>query len=130
MSRFDEEKHKMEFAEDQIIPTKKSVYDYIYYESGVEKNFATALENMQNIKYFIKLPNWFKVSTPVGEYNPDWAILKKNGDIVYMIRETKSTLDKLGLRDLESKKIQCGKVHFESIGVNYKTCSSIENADL
>ena len=130
MSRFDEEKHKMEFSEDQIIPTKKSVYDYIYYESGVEKNFAVALENMQNIKYFIKLPNWFKVRTPVGNYNPDWAILKKNGDIVYMIRETKFTLDKLGLRALESKKIQCGKAHFESIGVNYKTCTSIENADL
>ena len=85
---------------------------------------------MQNIKYFIKLPNWFKVRTPVGNYNPDWAILKQNGDIVYMIRETKSSLDKLGLRGLESKKIQCGKAHFESIGVNYKVCTSIKNADL
>ena len=59
----------MEFVDDKIIPTKKSVYDYIYYESGAEKSFATALESMQNIKYFIKLPIWFKVKTPVGDYN-------------------------------------------------------------
>ena len=130
MSRFQDEEHKMEFIDDKIIPTEKSVYDYIYYESNPEKGFAEALEKMKNIKYFIKLPNWFKVSTPVGEYNPDWAILKQNGDIVYMIRETKSSLDKLGLRGLESKKIQCGKAHFKSIGVNYKVCTSIENADL
>ncbi|MDE0119646.1 MAG: hypothetical protein OXM55_06545 [Bdellovibrionales bacterium] len=130
MSRFKEDEHKMEFIDDKIIPTKKSIYDYIYYESTPEKRFAEALENMKNIKYFIKLPSWFKVSTPVGEYNPDWAILKQNGDIVYMIRETKSSLDKLGLRGLERKKIQCGRAHFESIGVNYKACTSIESADL
>ena len=130
MSQFEKDAHKMEFINDKIIPSKKSVYDYIYCESGVEKKFASALESMGNIKYFIKLPSWFKIPTPVGSYNPDWAILKKNGDVVYMIRETKSTLDKLGLRDLESKKIQCGKAHFESIGVNYKVCSSIENAGL
>ena len=130
MSRFKDEEHKMEFIDDKIVPTIKSIYDYIYYESNPEKRFAEALEKMKNIKYFIKLPNWFKVPTPVGDYNPDWAILKKNGEIVYMIRETKSSMNKLGLRDLESKKIQCGKAHFESIGVNYKVCTSIENADL
>ncbi len=131
MSRFEEEEHKMEFIDDKILPTEKSIYNYIYYESrGVEKKFAEALEKMKNIKYFIKLPNWFTIPTPVGKYNPDWAILKQNGDIVYMIRETKSSLDKLGLRGLESKKIQCGKAHFKSIGVNYKACVSIEDADL
>ena len=130
MSQFYEDQHKMEFIDDKIIPTKKSVYDYIYYESGVEKRFASVLENMQNIKYFIKLPVWFKIRTPVGDYNPDWAILKKNGAVVYMVRETKSTLRALGLRGLEKNKIHCGKKHFESIGVNYKACTSVEDADL
>ena len=130
MSRFKKEQNKMEFIDDKIIPTKKSVYDYIYYESGVEKKFAEALENMQNIKYFIKLPSWFKVQTPVGDYNPDWAIFKKNGAIVYMIRETKSTLRSLGLRGLEKAKIKCGKAHFTSIGIDYKECTDIETADL
>ena len=130
MSEFKKEEHKMEFVDDKIVPTKKSVYDYIYYESTTEKKFAESLESMNNIKYFIKLPNWFKVPTPVGDYNPDWAILKQNGDIVYMIRETKSSLKELNLRGLEKNKITCGKRHFESINVNYKTCTSTEDADL
>ncbi len=130
MSEFKKEAHKMEFVDDKVIPTKKSIYDYIYYESNTEKKFAESLENMNNIKYFIKLPNWFKVPTPVGDYNPDWAILKQNGNIVYMIRETKSSLKELNLRGLEKNKISCGKRHFESINVNYKTCTSVEDADL
>ena len=130
MSRFKEEEHKMEFIDDKIVPTEKSIYDYIYYESNTEKKFAESLENMNNIKYFIKLPNWFKVPTPVGEYNPDWAILKQNGDIVYMIRETKSSLKELNLREFEKNKIACGKRHFESININYNTCTSIEDAQL
>ena len=130
MSQFYEDEHKMEFFDNKIVPTKKSVYDYIYYESGPEKRFAQALENMENIKYFVKLPSWFKIPTPVGNYNPDWAILKKNGNIVYMIRETKSNLNELGLRGLEKNKIKCGQKHFESIDVNYKACTSIEDANL
>ena len=112
MSQFLKEEHKMEFLEDKIVPTKKSVYDYIYYESKVEKDFAVALENLKNIKYFIKLPKWFKVPTPVGDYNPDWAILKKNGGIVYMIRETKGTLNPRALRSLEQDKTKYGAKHF------------------
>ena len=130
MSQFLKEEHKIEFLEDKIVPTTKSVYDYIYYESKVEKDFAVALENLQNIKYFIKLPKWFKVKTPVGDYNPDWAILKKNGNIVYMIRETKGTLNPRALRSLEQDKTKYGKKHFESIGVDYKIATSVEDANL
>ena len=130
MSLFSKDEHKMEFVDDKIVPTKKSIYDYIYYESNIEKQFAKDLENLNNIKYFIKLPNWFEVRTPVGNYNPDWAILKSNGNIVYMIRETKGNLKELGLRGLEKNKITCGKEHFKSINVNYKTCTSVEDAEL
>lgn len=63
-------------------------------------------------------------------YNPDWAILKQNGDVVYMMRETKSTKEQLKLRITESDKIRCGKAHFESIGVGYDVATSIEDADL
>jgi len=91
---------------------------------------AEGLEKLKNIKYFIKLPSWFKVKTPVGDYNPDWAILKKNGNIVYMIRETKASLSHLGLRGLEKAKIHCGEAHFKSIGISYKTCIDIKTADL
>lgn len=130
MSKFRAEEHKLEFAGDRIIPTTKSVYNFITYDSGVEKKFAEALETMRDIKYFIKLPGWFKVPTPIGDYNPDWAILKQNGEIVYMIRETKSTKEKLKLRLPETDKILCGQRHFEAIGVDYDLATSVEDAAL
>ena len=130
MSRFRADEHKLEFAKDRIVETKKSVYNYITFDSGVEKKFAENLETMRNIKYFIKLPGWFKVPTPIGDYNPDWAILKQNGEIVYMIRETKSTTDKLKLRLPETDKIACGRQHFATIGIDYDVATSIEDANL
>jgi len=130
MSRFRTDEHEKEFINDRIVPTKKSLYDYITYDSITEKKFAEGLESLKDIKYFIKLPAWFKVPTPVGQYNPDWAILKQNGKIVYMIRETKGTKDALGLRLGESEKIACGEKHFEAIGIDYKIATSIDDAGL
>lgn len=130
MSRFQTEEHEKEFVNDRIVPTKKSLYDYISYASTPEKEFAEGLEALRNIKYFIKLPTWFKIPTPVGSYNPDWAILKKNGEIVYMIRETKGTKDRLSLRFIEQDKIDCGKRHFEAIGIDYNVATCIEDANL
>jgi type III restriction enzyme len=124
MSLFRTEEHKLEFAKDKIVPTEKSVYNYIMYDSMVEKKFAEDLETMQNVKYFIKLPGWFRVPTPIGDYNPDWAILKQNGNIVYMIRETKATKDQLKLRLPEVDKISCGYRHFSSIGVSFDVSTS------
>ncbi|HHV24392.1 MAG TPA: DEAD/DEAH box helicase family protein [Methanosarcina sp.] len=128
MSIFREDENKLNFAKDKVIPTNKSVYDYIVYDSGVEKKFAEDLENFKDVKYFVKLPSWFKVPTPIGNYNPDWAILKENGKIVYMIRETKSTKDKLKLRISENDKIECGRQHFIAIGVDYEVATSAEEA--
>ncbi|MBY0404976.1 MAG: DEAD/DEAH box helicase family protein [Cyanobacteria bacterium] len=128
MSRFREDEHKLEFAGDRIVKTEKSVYDYITYDSSIEKQFAEDLEHMQDVKYFIKLPSWFRIPTPVGEYNPDWAILKQNGSIVYMIRETKSTKDKLKLRLPETEKIACGIKHFESIGIDFDVAITASEA--
>jgi type III restriction enzyme len=130
MSRFRTDEHEKEFINDRIVPTRKSLYDYITYDSIIEKKFAEDLESLQDIKYFIKLPAWFKIPTPVGQYNPDWAILKQNGKIVYMIRETKGTKDALGLRLGESEKITCGGKHFEAIGVDYLVATGIEDARL
>lgn len=130
MSLFREDEHKLMFAKDKIIPTNKSIYDYILYDSGIEKKFAEKLEHLKNVKYFVKLPSWFKIPTPIGNYNPDWAILKENGDIVYMIRETKSTKDKMKLRIPETDKIRCGREHFLAIGVDYYVATSVEDANL
>lgn len=126
MSLFRVDEHKMMFARDKVVPTQKSVYDYILWESGVEKRFAEGLEGLKNIKYFIKLPGWFRIETPVGTYNPDWAILKENGKIVYMIRETKATKEQLQLRLPEVDKIKCGRQHFLAIGVDYDIATTVE----
>jgi type III restriction enzyme len=73
------------------------------------------------------LPGWFKIETPIGTYNPDWAILKENGKIVYMIRETKATKEQLKLRLPEVDKIECGRQHFLAIGVDYAVATSVED---
>jgi type III restriction enzyme len=101
------------------LPVKKSVYEYVVYDSNVEREFAEKLNEREDIKLFVKLPGWFKVDTPVGEYNPDWAIVKHNDQTVYLVRETKDTKDFLKLRNSESDKVRCGQRHFEAIGVPF-----------
>ena len=84
-----------------------------------DAQFAELLDSREDIKLFMKLPSKFKIDTPVGPYNPDWAIVKheEGQDRIYMIRETKSTLDDSKLRPSELAKIRSAKRHFESIGV-------------
>lgn len=106
------------------LEVKKSVYDHIVYESEIEKEFAKKLDEREDIKLFVKLPDWFKVQTPVGTYNPDWAIIKENGKAFYLVRETKATKDFLKLRTSEADKIRCGVQHFKEIGVDYEVVVS------
>jgi type III restriction enzyme len=101
------------------LPVKKSVYEYVVYESDVEREFARKLDEREDIKLFAKLPDWFKVETPVGQYNPDWAILKHYDETVYLVRETKGTKDFLKLRTSEADKIRCGQKHFEALDVPF-----------
>lgn len=108
---------------DQLYEVKnqqKTDFDYVVYDSGPEREFAKLLDSRDDIKLFMKLPPKFKVPTPVGDYNPDWAIIKQEDgeDRIYMIRETKSTSDPKGIRPTEQAKINCGKKHFAAIGVS------------
>lgn len=101
---------------------EKSNFDYVVYDSGPERQFAELLDSREDVKLFVKLPDKFKVDTPVGPYNPDWAIMKHeaNEDRVYMIRETKSTEEEVKRRPTENAKIESAKQHFDAIGVgNY-----------
>lgn len=101
------------------LQVNKSIYDHIIYDSEVERDFAKKLDEREDIKLFVKLPAWFKVETPIGGYNPDWAIVKHNGETLYLVRETKSTKDFLKLRNSESDKIRCGFKHFDALDVSY-----------
>lgn len=99
--------------------TQKTDFDYVVFDSEVERQFAELLDSREDIKLFMKLPAKFKIDTPVGPYNPDWAIIKQEDgeDRIYMIRETKSTLDDSKLRPTELAKIKSAKRHFEAIGI-------------
>jgi type III restriction enzyme len=104
----------------KALEVKKSVYDYVVYDSEIEREFAEQLDQRDDIKLFVKLPGWFKVDTPVGEYNPDWAIVKHDSSTIYLVRETKGTRDFLKLRSTEADKVRCGKRHFEALGQDFK----------
>lgn len=98
----------------------KSLYDGVAVDSGVESAFLSDLESRPDVLLYVKLPNWFRVDTPVGEYNPDWAIIMRqtdahaemNSEQLYLVRETKSTLELSALRDDERRKLIAGSRHF------------------
>lgn len=122
MQRFQDDNLKDYF--DDCIAVKKSVYDTVIYDSDVEREFALALDDREDIKLFVKLPAWFKIETPIGTYNPDWAIVKHDDETVYLVRETKSTKDMSKLRPSEKEKIQCGQAHFDALGVDFEVVTS------
>ncbi len=109
-----------------MLPAKKAVYEYVVYDSGgVEKGFAEDLEKNEAVKVYAKLPGWFRVPTPLGTYNPDWAVLVEvdGKEQLYFVVETKSSLFAEDLRDKENAKILCGKAHFEALAVGENPAS-------
>lgn len=103
----------------------KSLFDAIEYESEIEKQFARDLDNNEAVKLFVKLPSWFKIDTPIGSYNPDWAFVTEHEEKLYFVRETKSTLDSEERRTKENQKIACGRRHFVTIGVDFDVVTSL-----
>jgi len=112
--------------------TQKTDFDYVVYDSDVERKFAELLDSREDVRLFMKLPAKFKVPTPVGDYNPDWAILKHEDgeEAIYMIRETKSTQQDVLLRPSEVAKIKCGEKHFAAIGIDNYAKSSPDKWNL
>ena len=109
--------------EKYLLPVEKSIYDHISYDSDIESQFVRDMEARHDIRLFIKLPSWFVVATPVGNYNPDWAIVMDDPDRagkekLYLVRETKGEGE---LRPSEHRKTQCGKAHFKNaLQVDYR----------
>jgi type III restriction enzyme len=109
-----------------------SIYNSIVCDSDVERQFAVNLNHDERVKLFIKLPRWFKVGTPAGDYNPDWAIVtakidtkgQEAGEKIYFVIETKG--DIYNLRESERQKIESAKKHFEVIAVKYKEVDSYD----
>ena len=96
---------------------KKHLYDHIVYDSSNEQKFATELDINTNVAVYVKLPDGFYISTPVGHYNPDWAIAFYEGTVkhIYFVAETKGSMNSMQLRLIEESKIHCAREHFKAI---------------
>ncbi|MBS0589817.1 MAG: DEAD/DEAH box helicase family protein [Proteobacteria bacterium] len=101
------------------LESQRSVYERVVYQSATERDFAQELEHNEAIKVYAKLPGWFKVPTPLGTYNPDWAVLvqQDGAERLYFVVETKGSLFVDDLRQKEQAKIECGKAHFKALAV-------------
>ena len=96
---------------------KKHLYDHIVYDSTNERDFATDLDTNVDVAVYVKLPDGFYISTPVGHYNPDWAIAFHEGTVkhIYFVAETKGSMNSMQLRLVEESKIHCAREHFKAI---------------
>ena len=116
-----------------VVTAEKSVHEKVIYESDTEARFADDLEKNDAVKLYAKLPGWFTVPTPLGSYNPDWAVLvdTDEGERLYFVVETKASTLLDDLRLAEYAKIECGKAHFEALQVRenparYEVASSVD----
>ena len=100
-----------------MLDSEKSVYEKVVYESTIEQRFADELEKNAAVKVYAKLPGWFTVPTPLGTYNPDWAVLiaSEAGERLYLVVETKGSTLLDDLRLVETAKIECGRAHFKAL---------------
>lgn len=96
---------------------QRHLYDHILYDSTNERNFAADLDTNTSVAVYVKLPDSFYIATPVGRYNPDWAIAFYEGTVkhIYFVAETKGSMSSLQLRDIEKAKIHCAREHFKAI---------------
>jgi type III restriction enzyme len=111
-----------------MLAATRSVYEHVVHDSDTERTFAEQLEKNEAIKVYAKLPGWFKVPTPLGTYNLDWAVLveKDGAERLYFVVETKSSLFTEDLRVKESAKIECGKAHFKALAVGENPAQFIQ----
>ena len=111
--------------------TKRHLYDHILYDSTNERTFAENLDTSEEVAVYVKLPSGFYITTPVGKYNPDWAIAFNDGKVkhIYFVAETKGSMSSMQLRLIEDAKIHCAREHFKAIStenVKYDVVDSYE----
>jgi type III restriction enzyme len=112
------------YQQSNIVEVSNSIYDHVVCDSDVERNFALDIDEENKVRVFVKLPHWYTVPTPIGSYNPDFALVleKKNLDDggkanFYFVIETKGSREWEALKDDEKMKIECAIKHFEAIGL-------------
>lgn len=112
------------------VSSEKNIYDHVIYDSEIEREFAIDAENDDDVILYAKLPSRFKIDTPIGNYNPDWAVVLNTdeGEKLYFVAETKGTENINDLKGTEKKKILCGRKHFEVIdtGIKYEVVKELK----
>lgn len=109
-----------------MIAAERSIYDHVVYDSDTECKMAESFEINDEVKVYAKLPSWFKIDTPLGSYNPDWAVLMEmdGEERLYFVVETKNTGTGTVIEDLlksrEQDTINCGRGHFKALGEEAK----------
>ncbi len=115
-----------QFTHTVSTPDKTIYENYIPLDSNVENQFAQDCETSTDIEFYFKLPYWFEITTPIGKYRPDWAVVFEGEKKIYFVAETKSTGQEL--RGSEAMKIKCGKEHFkEFTEVEFKQVSKVSD---
>lgn len=117
------------YLKSNLKESEKSPYDYVVYDSTVESKLVSDFENSDNISVYAKLPSWFKIDTPLGTYNPDWAVLWKDGneEKLFFVVESKGTTLFGDTRPKEQGKIDCGKKHFKALGTELIVAASMDD---
>ena len=117
-----------------MVGATKTAYEQVVCDSGTEADFADQLEKNAAVKVYAKLPGWFTIPTPLGSYNPDWAVLvdTDEGERLYFVVETKGSLFDGDLRSVERGKIKCGKEHFNALrvgesGARYEVAGNLDD---
>ena len=115
----------------KLLVKPKNIYDHVIYDSEIEREFAIDAENDDDVLLYAKLPSRFKIDTPIGNYNPDWAVVLNTfeGEKLYFVAETKGTENINDLKGSEKKKILCGRKHFEVIdtGIKYEVVKELKS---
>lgn len=111
----------------QVEKPERTVYDYVELDSKIEGNFVQKLDSNEGVRFYVKLPNWFTVDTPIGTYNPDWAIMLQDQQTFYLVRETKGSLVEADRRGKENAKIEAARKHFKAIDVDYNVATSFSD---
>ena len=104
-------------SDNHLLESKKGIYNFVKVDSNTEKTFKESLEQYEDVRVYVKLPGKFSIATPLGNYNPDWAIAFREGSVkhIYFVAETKGSMSSLQLKQAEQAKIACARAHFKAL---------------
>ena len=117
MDLFYDNAETAKLSDEHLLESKKGIYNFVKVDSNIERKFKESLEQYEDVRVYVKLPGKFSIRTPLGNYNPDWAIAFREGSVkhIYFVAETKGSMSSLQLKQAEKAKIECAKAHFRAL---------------